>query len=155
QSSKLVQGTISEVRYKIDVNTLHRTPVEQLGLNEIGRCSLQLAQSVAFDGYRRNRSTGAFIVIDRVTNATVGAGMILDRSPEVKPVDHWDDEPASATTLEERPSQVTIAERAERFSQKPATLLLTGLSGSGKSTIAYALERRLFDLGRTAMVLDG
>lgn len=154
QSSKLVQGTISEVRYKIDVNTLHRTPVEQLSLNEIGRCSLQLAQSVAFDGYRRNRSTGAFIVIDRITNATVGAGMILDRATEVKHADHWDDEPAS-TSLEERPSQVTLAERAKRFSQKPATLLLTGLSGSGKSAIAYALERRLFDLGKAAAVLDG
>jgi len=155
QSAKLVQGSISEVRYKIDVNTLHRTPVDQLSLNEIGRCSLQLAQSVAFDGYRRNRATGAFIVIDRVTNATVGAGMILDRATEVKHSDHWDDEPASVTTLEERPSQVTIAERSRRFSQKPATLLLTGLSGSGKSTIAYALERRLFDLGRAATVLDG
>ncbi|MFM7074183.1 MAG: sulfate adenylyltransferase subunit CysN [Planctomycetota bacterium] len=154
QATKSAPGMISTLRYQIDVNSLHRVDAPTLGLNEIGRCSLTLNQPVAFDAYRRNRSTGAFIVIDRVTNATVGAGMILDRSTADGRHDHWDAEPQTAHLHAER-SGVTLEERAARFGQSPATVLLTGLTGAGKTTIAYALERRLFDLGRAATVLDG
>jgi bifunctional enzyme CysN/CysC len=154
QGGKQVQGAISEVRYLIDVNSLHRQDAATLKLNEIGRVTVQLTQPVAFDGYRRNRATGSFIVIDRLTNLTVAAGMILDRAAEPEHRDHWDDEPQIAT-LEKQSSKVTDNERARRFGQKPVTILLTGLSGSGKSTIAYALERRLFETGRAATVLDG
>jgi bifunctional enzyme CysN/CysC len=154
QTSKVTPGAISTLRYKIDVNTLHRQDAPTLKLNEIGRCTIALNQPICFDGYRRNRATGSFIVIDRVTNSTVAAGMILDRSTAEGRLDHWDDAPTAAHLHGER-SNVTADERTARFGQKPVTVLLTGLTGSGKTTLAYALERRLFDQGRAVVVLDG
>jgi bifunctional enzyme CysN/CysC len=152
QTSKMAAGSVSNLRYRIDVNTLHRQEAENLGLNEIGRCHVRLNQPLAFDGYRQNRGTGAFIVIDRMTNVTVGAGMILDRAA-AEDVDHWDDAARVGSSSEQ--STVTSAERAGRFGQKPATILITGLAGAGKTTTAYALERKLFDMGRAVCVLDG
>jgi len=153
-AAKTVSGSVQTLRYQIDVNTLHRRDAPVLNLNEIGRCAVQLNQPIACDGYKRNRATGAFVVIDRLTNVTVGAGMILDRVTSEQRRDHWDDEPMAADLVSQR-SNVTIDERSARFGQKPVTVLLTGLTGAGKSTIAYALERRLFDAGRAAVVLDG
>jgi bifunctional enzyme CysN/CysC len=154
QTSKLTTGAVSTLRYRVDVNTLHREPAPALALNEIGRCAITLTAPIAFDAYRRNRTTGSFIMIDRLTNATVGAGMILDREPDDAAADHWGDS-ATAEHLHGESSAVTAEEREARFGQKPATILLTGLTGAGKSTIAKALERKLFDLGRAVVVLDG
>jgi bifunctional enzyme CysN/CysC len=154
QTTRLAAGTISTMRYQIDVNTLHRKDAPTLKLNEIGRCRITLSQPVAFDGYRRNRGTGSFIIIDRLTNSTVGAGMILDRSVADPRQDLWDEEPAT-TNLHGKRSNVSAEEREARFGQKPVTVLLTGLTGSGKTTLAYALERRLFNDGRAVVVLDG
>jgi bifunctional enzyme CysN/CysC len=154
QTSKLTPGTISTLRYQIDVNTLHRADAPTLKLNEIGRCAVSLSQPICFDGYRRNRATGAFIVIDRLTNGTVAAGMILDRTTAEDQHDHWDDAPAAAHLHGER-SNVTTEQRQARFGQKPVTVLFTGLTASGKTTLAYALERKLFDQGRAVVVLDG
>ena len=154
QTSKLTLGAINTLRYQVDVNTLHRQDTPTLSLNEIGRCQITLNGPIAFDSYRRNRTTGAFIIIDRVTNATAGAGMILDRESDGRRGDHWDAEPSSQS-LAEQASNVTIKERTARFGQKPVTILLSGLPGSGKTTAAYALERRLFDSGRAATVIDG
>ncbi len=154
QTSKVTAGSVSTLRYRVDVNTLHRQPAPTLMLNEIGRCAVTLTSPFAYDAYRRNRATGAFIMIDRLTNATVGAGMIIDREPEDGRKDHWDDEPA-AEHLHGAASGVTVEERQARFGQKPATILLTGLTGAGKTTLAQALERRLFDMGRAVTVLDG
>jgi bifunctional enzyme CysN/CysC len=154
QTTKTVAGAISTLRYQVDVNSLHRLQSPALKLNEIGRCRISLAEPMMFDGYRSNRATGAFIVIDRITNATVGAGMIMDRKTSEERADHWDVEPSSQT-LTDNISNVSGEERAARFGQKPVTLLLTGLPGAGKTTTAYALERRLFDEGRSATVLDG
>ena len=121
--SKLTPGRVSTLRYQIDVNTLHRNPAPTLKLNEIGRCQLQLSQPIALDGYRRNHGTGSFIIIDRVSNVTVAAGMILDRKTS-EDADHWDDEVTG--DLEARTSPVTAEERNARFGQQPVTVLLTG-----------------------------
>ncbi|MFM2095123.1 MAG: Bifunctional enzyme CysN/CysC [Planctomycetota bacterium] len=154
QTSKLTPGTVSTLRYRVDVNTLHRNDAPTLKLNEIGRCSIVANQPLSYDSYRRNRASGAFILIDRISNATMGAGMILDRAAGDGRHDHWDSEPANAH-LHGEASQVTLEERSQRFGQTAATVLLTGLTGSGKTTLAYALERRLFQDGRAVVVLDG
>ncbi len=154
QTTRMVSGTISTLRYQIDVNSLHRVPSPTLELNQIGRCYVALSEPIAFDRYRRNRSTGAFIIVDRITNTTVGAGMILDRRTEDDRGDHWEDDP-QGESLKEEISNVSADERRARFGQSSVTLLLTGLPGSGKTTTAYALERRLFEIGRAAAVIDG
>jgi bifunctional enzyme CysN/CysC len=152
-TTKLATGSVTTLRYRVDVNTLHRSAAPTLSLNEIGRCQVTLNQPICFDAYKRNRTTGAFIVIDRLTNRTVGAGMILDQEPgEAK--DHWDATPRTISH-EEVHSAVSDADRQARFGQTPVTILLTGLTGSGKTTIGQALERRLFDEGRAVTMLDG
>ena len=153
-TSKITAGTVSTLRYRIDINTLHRENAPTLSLNEIGRCAISLSSPIAFDSYRRNRATGAFILIDRLTTSTVGAGMILDRESEADRQDHWGDS-SEGSHLHGEASTVTASERAARFGQQSATILLTGLTGSGKTTVALALERKLFDMGRAVVVLDG
>ncbi|TWT38226.1 Bifunctional enzyme CysN/CysC [Posidoniimonas corsicana] len=150
--AKVTPGRISTLRYKIDVNTLHRSPTPTLALNEIGRAELQLNAPIALDSYKRNKGTGAFIIIDQVTNVTVGAGMILDRKAD-EPSDSWDKEAAEG--LQARISAVTPDERAARYGQRAVTVLLTGLPASGKTPIANAVERLLFDQGRAVAVIDG
>ncbi|QDT12220.1 sulfate adenylyltransferase subunit CysN [Planctomycetes bacterium K23_9] len=154
-TTQTVPGTIDSLRYKVDVNTLHREPAPALELNEIGRVSLSLSAPIHFDAYRRNRSTGAFIIVDRITNATVAAGMILDKSGDSSAKSVWDDEADSADEGSGDVSAVEAAEREARFGQKPATVLLTGLTGSGKTSIGHAIERKLFDSGRAIAVIDG
>ncbi len=141
--TKTVTGQVRTVRHKIDVNTLDKSPAPTLELNEIGLLEINLDQKVCFDGYKGNRATGAFIVIDRLSNVTVGAGMISLKS-----------EPRD-TQSERHNLHVSKEERAARYGQKPATIMFIGVSGSGKSTLAHGLERRLFDRGRVATVLDG
>ncbi|XZE32329.1 sulfate adenylyltransferase subunit CysN [Pirellulaceae bacterium SH501] len=155
QTSQTVTGQIDSLKYRVDVNTLHRTPAPELQLNEIGRCAVTLSQPIYFDAYRRNRTTGSFIIIDRITNATVGAGMISDRDSAKQPLAAWESSDESQAASNGEVSQVRDDERVARFGQKPATLLFTGLPSSGKTTIALALERALFDNGRAVAVLDG
>ena len=154
QTTKVTPGAVNTLRYRIDVNTLHRQDAPSLGLNEIGRCAITLAEPIMHDAYRRNRATGSFIMIDRLTNATVGAGMILDREPEGgRSGAHWDD--AVPEGVHGTASAVTATERQARYGQTPMTVLLVGPTGSGKSTLLSALERRLFEAGRAVAVLDG
>ena len=155
-STKLIGAQVPEIRYRVNVNTLEHEPAKRLQLNEIGHCVLSLAEPVAFDAYRKNRASGSFILIDRMTNTTVGAGMILDRETEEADAGLRELVELARQRYSKRgKSEVTPADRASRFGQKPATLLLTGLVGSGKSTIARALEKKLFDAGRAVHVLDG
>ncbi|QDU33392.1 Bifunctional enzyme CysN/CysC [Poriferisphaera corsica] len=150
-TTRKTAGVVSDVRYRINVNTIHREDTDQLRLNEIGRCVFELSQPIAFDAYKSNKDTGSFIIIDRLTNTTVGAGMILDRSPEEERGKHAAKRGIDVRTHD---SLVSVAEKEARYGHKPATVWLTGLTGSGKSAIAYALERRLFDEGKIAHVLD-
>jgi bifunctional enzyme CysN/CysC len=155
-SSRIVPAEASALRYQVNVNTLHRNDGDSLGLNEIGRVAFTLSKPVAFDAYRKNRSTGAFIIIDRVTNNTVGAGMILDREPN-KLLVHPEKQVKTprSSNVRAQSGTVTLSDRMARHAQKPATIWLEGLTGSGKSTLAYGLEKRLFDAGAACNVLDG
>lgn len=154
-TTQTVPGTIDTLNYRVDVNTLHRSPAPELELNAIGRVGISLSAPIHFDAYRRNRFTGAFIVIDRISNATVAAGMVLDKTGDGEAKSVWDDDDTKQSTDANSISIVTSEERAARFGQQPATVLLTGLTGSGKSAIGQALERRLFENGRAVSVIDG
>ena len=155
-ATQTVPGTMDTLKYRVDVNTLHRHPAPQLELNEIGRVSISLSSPLHFDAYRRNRNTGAFIVVDRITNATVAAGMILDKSGDGAPQSIWDEDLQAASGGDSQDlSAVSADERAARYGQKPATVLLTGLTGSGKTTIGHAVERKLFEAGRGVAMIDG
>jgi bifunctional enzyme CysN/CysC len=147
-------ATVTAVRYRIDVNTLRRADAESLGLNDIGRIRVESPRRLAFDAYNRNRGTGAFVLIDRISNATVASGMILDREPsEALTSRHIP--PDAGTNLKPHESSVTFAERTERSGCEPFVVWLTGLPRSGKSSIAFALERALFDQGLPVHVIDG
>ena len=141
-SSRLVSATVNAPKHKTDVNTLQKLPAKTLQLNEIGNCTLAVDRPIAFDSYAENRQTGSFILIDRMTNNTVGMGMInfpLRRAANI----HWQN------------LDINKAANAEQKGQSPAVLWFTGLSGSGKSTIANEVQRRLFATGRHSFVLDG
>ncbi|MBV7257857.1 sulfate adenylyltransferase subunit CysN [Pacificimonas sp. WHA3] len=140
--NKTVGASVSALKHKVDVNDFSKRAGKTLELNEVGVCNLSLAQPIAFDPYAKNRRTGSFILIDRQTNETVGAGMLdfsLRRAANVV----WQD------------LNVGRAERARQKHQRSAVLWFTGLSGSGKSTIANLVERRLYDMGRHTYILDG
>ncbi|HZR01551.1 MAG TPA: sulfate adenylyltransferase subunit CysN [Burkholderiales bacterium] len=140
--AKTVGATITKPKYKINVNTLEHLAATTLELNEIGVCNLHLDQAVPFDPYRENRDTGSFILIDRLTNNTVGAGLLhfaLRRSHNI----HW------------QALEVDKQAHAALKGQKPCIIWFTGLSGAGKSTIANLVEKRLHSLGRHTYLLDG
>ena len=138
----ITAASVTAIKYRIDVNTREHLAATTLGLNEIAFCNFAMALPVAFDPYEANRRTGAFIVIDRYTNRTVGAGMIafpLRRASNIA----W------------QPLSIGKAERAALKNQKPRIIWFTGLSGAGKSTIANILDQKLFALGNHTMLLDG
>jgi bifunctional enzyme CysN/CysC len=153
QTTRLVVGEIAELRCGLDVNTLEQHPARQLAMNEVGQVLLSLNQPIAWDPYKLNAATGAFILIDRLSNNTVGAGMILEPRDRGSGGDHWAQEPAGQ--LQERRSQINPQQRQDRFTHKAVTILLTGLTGSGKATVAFALEKKLFDAGCAVTVLHG
>jgi bifunctional enzyme CysN/CysC len=154
QTTRTVTGEIADLRYGVDVNTLEKRPITQLAMNEVAHVQLALNQPIAYDAYKANPATGAFVVIDRLTNSTVGAGMILEPGDKRAAGVQWNKE-AVTGLLKPKHSQIPLAEREARFDQRGATLLLTGLTGSGKATLAFALEKRLFDDGRAVTVLYG
>jgi bifunctional enzyme CysN/CysC len=152
-TSRQVPAYVSEVVYRIDVDTLHREPAETLGLNEIGRVQLTTAQPLLFDPYERNRATGGFILVDPHSNATVAAGMIRG---EVKTAeDLVRSARASSPQVVWDGWNVPREAREERNGHRAGILWFTGLSGSGKSTLARALERELFARGCQTVLLDG
>jgi len=140
--NKTVPASVSNLKFRVDINDFSEVAAKTLALNEVGVTTLSLSAPIAFDAYKDNRNTGSFILVDRQTNETVGVGMLdfaLRRASNVI----WQD------------LDVTKTVRAEQKNQKPALLWFTGLSGSGKSTIANLVEKRLLDLGRHTYTLDG
>ncbi len=146
-SNGLSNASVTLIRHRIDINTLEQEQATSLALNDIALCAITSDRELLFDAYSTNRQTGSFILVDRLSNATVAAGMITGVSSS------WDQAPEASLTRQM--SDITPSERAARLGQQPCTVLLTGLSAAGKSTIATALSRRLFDLGKTAIRLDG
>lgn len=140
--ARTVAASITALKHKINVNTLEHLAAATLGLNEIGVCNLGLDRAVAFDPYLENRDTGGFVLIDRMTNNTVGAGLIhfaLRRADNI----YW------------HALEVNKQSRAAHKRQTPRVLWFTGLSGAGKSTIANLVEKRLHSLGMHTYLLDG
>ena len=140
--ARTVTATVMPIKYKVNVNTLEQLAAERLELNDIGVCELALDQPITFEPYAKNRDLGGFILIDRLTNNTVGAGLLeyeLRRSQNI----HW------------QALDINKAARGALKGQKPVILWLTGLSGAGKSTIANVVERKLAALGRHTYLLDG
>jgi bifunctional enzyme CysN/CysC len=140
--AKTVTATITEIKHQVNVNTLEHMAAKKLELNAIGTCNLSVDRPIAFDPYEISRDTGGFILIDRMTNGTVGAGLVhfaLRRSHNIH-MQHVD---------------LDKAARAASKAQKPCLLWFTGLSGAGKSTIANLVEKKLHALGRHTYLLDG
>jgi len=148
-STRSTRCVVSEILHRVDVDTLHHEETATLALNEIGRMVVRTHVPLTIDSYRRNRSTGSFILIDEATNHTVAAGMILGSA-----VDETTPTAKSAEAVWE-PVALTRAERVATMGHRGFTLWITGLPASGKSTLAGALERRLLELGRIAYRLDG
>ncbi len=140
--TQLVPGTLDELKYKVNVNTMEHVAAKSLALNEIAVCNLELDHAIAFAPYGENRALGSFIIIDRFTNSTVGMGLLnfaLRRAANI----HW------------QAMDVHKAARAALAKQKPAVLWFTGLSGAGKSTIANLVEKKLHAQGHMTYLLDG
>ncbi len=132
-ASRKVYGSISMIHHRIDVNTLEHHDANELKLNEIGSCTVSVNAPVVFDAYKSSKGTGSFIIIDRLTNGTVGAGMI------------------TGITGDEDLKPVSVADRSARFSQTATAIALTGANAK---SLAYQLERKLFDNGHAATVLE-
>jgi bifunctional enzyme CysN/CysC len=140
--TRTVPMQVTELKHRLDVDSLEHNAAKVLELNEVGYVNISTAEPIAFDPYAENRETGGFILIDRFTNATVAAGMFdfaLRRASNI----HW------------QALDVNRAARARLKHQKPAVLWFTGLSGSGKSTIANIVEKKLYARGRHTYILDG
>jgi len=131
-ATRSVSGSVANIQHRIDVNTLEHHDAKNLQLNEIGSCTVSVNAPVVFDAYNRSKGTGSFIIIDRLTNVTVGAGMITGASSDLEL------------------SHVSTEERAARFAQKAVSIALTG---ANKEQVAYQLERKLFDNGHATTVL--
>jgi bifunctional enzyme CysN/CysC len=154
-TTRQVRARISELNYRIDVDTLHREPAPTLQLNEIGRVQLTTSQPLFFDPYRINRATGGFILIDPYTNNTVAAGMIRSQAQELDDIAPRTPERPKSSNVVWESTAIMRAAREERNGHQAAMLWFTGLSGSGKTTVARLLERRLFTVGAQTFYLDG
>jgi len=140
--ARLVGASVTEIKHRVNVNTLEHTAAKRLELNEIAHVNISLDQAIPFEAYADNRDLGGFILIDRISNRTVGAGLLnfaLRRADNI----HW------------QHTDVSKASRAALKSQRGRVVWLTGLSGAGKSTIANLVEKRLHALGRHTYLLDG
>ncbi len=135
-------ATVTDLKHRLNINDFTHEAAKSLAMNEVGVVNIATRSPIAFDPFAENKATGAFILIDRITNATVGAGMILHSLRRAENI-HW------------QSLDVGKRERADMKNQRPAVFWFTGLSGSGKSTIANLLEKKLHATGRHTYLLDG
>jgi bifunctional enzyme CysN/CysC len=153
-TTKWVAAEIEELRYRLDVDTLHRDlSADTLEVNDIGRVTIQTASPLFIDEYRLNRTTGSFILVDPGTDLTVAAGMIKRSGDEAIGV--VENASIVAENITFHPSKLSREERWKALETQGATIWMTGLSGSGKSTIATAIEHTLVSAGQAAFMLDG
>ncbi|MGC9330688.1 MAG: sulfate adenylyltransferase subunit CysN [Bacteroidales bacterium] len=144
---------IDKIQHKININSLEKEQSTPFVLNEIGRVVLTTVKPLFFDPYKRNKETGSFILIDPITNNTSAVGMIIDKLGDK-------DLPSRITDMDMKKidrgeALISHREREKRLNQRPATLWITGLHGSGKNALSYTLERKLFDLGASVVLMDG
>jgi len=152
-TSNYTKARLDKIRYKLDVNTLHKQDADILHLNEIGRIVITTAKPIYFDPYSKNKTTGSLILIDPITYNTCAVGMIIDRVSQ-------DDMPSRITdtdrqTIYTDTSLIPVKVREKKYRQKGATIWITGLHGSGKKELAYTLEKELFNSEYKTVLLDG
>lgn len=147
QTTQLIRAEIESVDFLVDLETLEERDANRIELNDIGHVTISAHKKLFFDSYQTNRNTGAFIIIDPISNNTVAAGMIEGAADTGS-------ESSAGEQITLPKSQVSAADRAERLGQQGAAVLFTGLPAAGKSAVAYAVEKILFEQGRTALTID-
>lgn len=152
-TTNTTKARFDKVKYKVDVNTMDKFEVNHLELNEIGRVVLTTAKPLFFDPYRKNRQTGSFILIDPVSHNTCAVGMIIDKLEDKHLFSKIVD--TDREKIKQGEALISQEERESRYNQKGSTIWITGLHGSGKNNLAYTLERKLFELGATAVLMEG
>lgn len=152
-NTNTTKARFDTIRYKVDVNTLEKSDITHLELNEIGRVVITTVKPLFFDAYKKNRNTGSFVLIDPVSHNTCAVGMIIDKI-------HADGLPQRITDADKQKIDTGIGlisqqEYENRYNQKGATIWITGLHGSGKNQLAYSLERQLFNQDAIVVLFDG
>jgi bifunctional enzyme CysN/CysC len=153
QANNNTKARIDEIKYKVDVNTLEKSKIDQFSLNEIGRVVITTTKPLYFDPYKKNKQTGSFILIDPVTHNTCAVGMIIDKMGSKNLSSRITDVDKERIALGK--SLIKTEERVEKLNQKGETIWITGLHGSGKNELAFSLEKKLFENGATAVLIDG
>ena len=153
QTTNTTKARIDTIRYRVDVNTLQKSEIGFFSLNEIGRVVITTAKPLFFDPYTKNKQTGSFILIDPITHNTCAVGMIIDKLSSK-------DLPSRITDIDKEKiargqALISEKERIKKYNQKGATIWITGLHGSGKNELAFTLEKKLFNNGAIAVLLDG
>jgi bifunctional enzyme CysN/CysC len=152
-TSNTTKARIDEVKYKVDVNTLEKINIENLHLNEIGRVVITTSKPIFFDPYKKNRQTGSFILIDPITHNTCAVGMIIDRLDSKNLTSRISDVDKAKIALGK--SLIQNEDYQNKYNQKGETIWISGLHGSGKNELAFSLEKRLFENGAIAVMIDG
>ena len=153
QSTNTSKARIDAIQYRTDVNTLEKSDVDRLELNEIGRVVITTSKPMFFDPYKKNRNTGSFILIDPVTHNTCAVGMIIDHYNGKELKLHITGSDKEKIILGKSLIQKKVREK--KLNQKGVTIWITGLHGCGKNELAFSLEKQLFDLDATTVLLDG
>lgn len=152
-TSNTTKARIDEVKHKVDVNTLEKIKVENLHLNEIGRVVITTSKPIFFDPYKKNRQTGSFILIDPITHNTCAVGMIIDRLDSKNLTSRISDVDKAKIALGK--PLIQTEDYQKKYNQKGETIWISGLHGSGKNELAFSLEKRLFENGAIAVLIDG